>query len=149
MKYKFIILFFSLIIITGCDKTKLVCEKKEKNPGYDYYEQYEFLYNENGNELEKIKTKVEAKYNELYTEEEIEEEYNSVKNLCSLFDLSEQKYVDCNVEVNGNIITVDTLMKVEEISEESFNNFMYVTKEEVSNKKDTKKLLKNVGYTCE
>ena len=149
MKCRMIFLLFSLILITGCDKTKLVCEKKEKNPGYDYYEQYEFLYNGDGNELEKIKIKIEANYNELYTEEEIKEEYNSVKNLCSLFDLSEKKYVDCNVEVNGNIINVNTLMRVEQISEESFNNFMYVTKDEVSNKKETKKLLKNVGYTCE
>lgn len=149
MRYKLIFLFSFLFILTGCDKTKLVCEKKEKNPGYDYYEQYEFLYNEEGNELEKINFKVEAIYNEMYTEEEIQEEYNSVQSLCSLFDLSEKKYVDCKVVVNGNVITVDTTMKVAQISEESFNNFMYVTKDEVSNKKDTKKLLKNVGYTCE
>lgn len=148
MKYKLILFLSIIFLFSGCDKSQLTCEKNKKNAGYDYNEKYEFQYNDDGNELKKINLFITATYNEYYTDDEIEQEYNDVKNYCSVFDLADKKWITCQVDRDNNIISVNAVINAGKISPESFEKIMYVTKEEVSNFKDTKKMLENVGYSC-
>ena len=45
-------------------------------------------------------------------------------------------------------IKINLSTDVEKISDSEFEDIMYVTKDEINSIKDTKKLLKNVGYSC-
>ncbi len=148
MKYKVLILLMILVIFTGCDKSKLTCEKKKKNAGYDYTEKYDFIYDKDGNELKKIKLFITAIYNEYYTDEEIEEQYNDVVSYCSVFDLADEKLITCNAKRDDNVVSVTAVIEADKIDDESFEKMMYVTKKELSKRKDAKKMLENVGYTC-
>lgn len=148
MKYKVLILLTVLVIFTGCNKSKLTCEKKKKNAGYDYTEKYDLVYDKDGNQLKKIKLLITAKYNEYYTDEEIEEQYNDVVSYCSVFDLADEKLITCNAKRDDNVVSVTATIEAEKIDDESFEKMMYVTKEEISKRKDAKKMLQNVGYTC-
>lgn len=148
MKYRVLIFLVILTIFTGCNKNKLTCEKNKKNAGYDYNEKYEFMYDKDGNELKKIKLFIKATYNEYYTEEEIDEEYHDVVSYCSVFDLADEKLITCNAKRDDNVVSVNAVIEAEKIDDESFEQIMYVTKEEISNRKEAKKMLQNVGYTC-
>ena len=148
MKHSLLICLVAIFLFTGCSKEKLICEKKKKNAGYDYTEKYEFEYNEEGNKLKKINLSIVAIYNEFYTDDEIEQQYTDVQKYCSVFDLADEKLITCNASRDGNIVNVGATIEVNKIDDESFEKMMYVTKEEISNIKDTKKMLDNVGYSC-
>lgn len=148
MKSKILILLFILIIFTGCNKNQLICEKKAKNPGYTYNESYKLVYDESGNNLKQINITMESVYNEHYTAEEIEEEYDEVVEYCDFYESASSKLVECRAKLNNSVITVNVKIKVEKISDDLFENMMYVTKKEINKRKEAKKMLENVGYTC-
>ncbi len=148
MKYKFLVLLMILIIFTGCSKSKLTCEKNTKNPGYIYNESYKLIYDESGEDLKQIDLKMESTYNEHYTAEEIDEEYEEVVEYCEFYEAASNKLIECKAKLKKSIITVNIKIKVEKINDELFENMMYVTKEEINKRKEAKKMLENVGYTC-
>lgn len=148
MKNKLVIIFISLIFVTGCGKSQLNCEKKEKNAGYDYTESYKFIYDEKKENIKQIQLVMESRYNEFYSKEEIEEEYNDVLEYCDFYESGSNKLIECKPKLDKKVITVQVTIKVDKISDDLFESMMYVTKEEINNLKDTKKMLENVGYRC-
>lgn len=148
MKYKLSLFFIALILFTGCGKKNLTCEKKEKGTGYTYNEKYELIYNNNGVDLKKINVEMLYKFNELYTEEELKSEYSKVSEYCDVYNSGSRKIISCSSNLNKNVIKINLSTDVEKISDSEFEDIMYVTKDEINNIKDTKKLLKNVGYSC-
>lgn len=148
MKYKILILLVMIAIFTGCGKNKLTCEKSKKNPGYIYSEKYELVYDKSGENLKQINLTLKSDYNEQYTLEEIEKEYNELASECDFYESASNKLVECKPELSKDVIIVKIKIKVANISDELFEQMMYVTKSEISKKKDTKKMLENVGYTC-
>ena len=148
MKYKVLILLTIIMIFTGCGKSKLTCEKNKKKPGYIYNEKYELIYDENEENLKQINLTIKSTYNEQYTTEEIEDEYDEVVEECDFYEAASDKLIECKPKLNNNVITVKIKIKVANISDELFEKMMYVTKSEISNRNDTKKMLENVGYTC-
>lgn len=148
MKKIYIAFLLMVLFITGCSNDKLTCGKKSKEAGYDYSETYEFTYDKNGSNLSKVGLKIKSIYNEYYTDEEIDKEYNEILNYCELYELESDKKITCSAELKDRIITADIIIKVEDIDDEVFELMMYVTKEEINNRKNTKKMLENVGYSC-
>lgn len=135
-------------MFTGCNKSKLTCEKKEKNPGYTYSEKYELVYNEQGENLKQINITMKSDYNDRYTSEEIEKEFDDVVEYCDFYEAASNKLVECVPKLKDDVITIKIKIKVANISDELFEDMMYVAKEEINNSKETKKTLENVGYTC-
>ena len=147
MKAKFLILFICLFIFTGCNSNELVCEKKEKKAGYDYEEKYELLYDKKGELLKKVILSTNSKYNELYTEEEIEKIYLEASKNCENHEKENNK-IKCSVKRKGNEVNTQINIDVDKISENLFEDILYVTKKEFNNLKNSKKILENVGYKC-
>ena len=148
MKNRLLIFLLVIFLFTGCGKNELVCEKKSRNAGYDYRENYELVYDDNSNDLKEINLTMESIYNEFYTAEEILDEYNEVYEYCDFYQSGSNNLIECKPILNGNILTVKIKIKVNKINDEMFENMMYVTKEELNDLKSTKKMLENVGYSC-
>ncbi len=142
------ILIISLVLlITGCSKNELVCNKKTKNAGYDYQESYNLVYDDNS-KLNYINLTLKSIYNEHYTDVEILDEYNEVYDYCDFYQSSSHKLIECKPDLDDNILTVKIKIKVNKIDDDLFEDMMYVTKEEISDIKKAKKMLENVGYSC-
>ena len=99
-------------------------------------------------DLKKINVEMLYKFNELYTEEELKSEYSKVSEYCDVYNSGSRKIISCSSNLNKNVIKINLSTDVEKISDSEFEDIMYVTKDEINNIKDTKKLLKNVGYSC-
>lgn len=147
MKIKIFVLLNFLLFFTGCNDNVLVCEKNEKKPGYDYKENYKLIYDQDGDQLKKINLLISFQYNEYYTMEEIEDEYDIATNRCTYYEASSEK-IKCSPSLENNQIKIDIVIKVEEISDSLFENIMYVTKNDLNILKESKKVLENVGYVC-
>lgn len=148
MKNKIIIFLLILVLFTGCNKSKMKCEKREKNAGYTYNENYNFTYDKNGENLQKINIEMKYNFNELYTSDELENEYSKVKEYCNFYNSSEENIISCSSSLNKNVIEVIVGISVNKINDSDFEDIMYVTKEEINNITNTKKMLENVGYSC-
>lgn len=148
MKNKIIIFLLILVLFTGCNKSKMKCEKKEKNAGYTYNENYNFTYDKNGENLQKINIEMKYNFNELYTSDELETEYDKVKEYCDFYNSSEENIISCSSSLNKNVIELIVGISVNKIDDSDFEDIMYVTKEEINNITNTKKMLENVGYSC-
>lgn len=148
MKYKILTFLLMVFVFTGCNKSELVCSKKLKNAGYVYNEDYKLTYDENNQNLKQINLTMKYNYNEHYTKEEIQGEFSDAVEYCDFYESGSNKLIECNATLDDNILTIDAIIKVNKISDDLFENMMYVTKEEINNLKDTKKMLENVGYSC-
>lgn len=147
MKQK-IFIIFTIFFLTGCNKNILKCEKIEKNPGYVYKETYELIYNDNGEEIKNINIDIDASFNEMYNEDEIDEQFETVSNYCASFEYADKNMIRCTSNRDGNNLNVQIFINATEIDSETFEKIMYVSKEEIFKKSETKKRLENVGYSC-
>lgn len=148
MKYKILLFLFIVFALTGCSRSELTCSKKSKNAGYVYNEIYELIYANNNENLEKINLTMEYDYNERYTAEEISEEYSEAVKYCNFYGSGSQKFIKCEPNLDDDMLTIDVIIEVNKIDDELFEDIMYVSKDEINNLKDTKKMLENVGYSC-
>lgn len=138
-----------MVVLTGCSKSELTCSKKSKNAGYVYDENYELIYDNNKENLKQINLTMKYNYNELYTEDEINEDYSDALEYCNFYESGSNKFIECDSTLDKDILTINVIIKVNKISDDLFEDMMYVTKNEVNNLNDTKKMLENVGYSCE
>ena len=147
MKYRLILLILIIFSLTGCNNKKLVCEKKQKYAGYDYLESYELVYDDDS-KLNYIKLTMKSIYNDRYTDSEILDEYNEVYDYCDFYVSTSHHLIECQPNLDDNNLTVNIKIKVDKINDDLFENMMYVTKDEISDIKEAKKMFKNVGYSC-
>ena len=143
-KVLFLILF--VFLLTGCQKDKLSCEKTVKSNGYTSSEIYQLKYS--NDKLKDLKFVTEYKFNDFYTAEEIDSQYKTVLRSCNNFKEDSNDKIKCVPELKGKNIKVTITTNLNDIDEDTFENIMFVTLKELNNKNDTKKMFKNVGYTC-
>lgn len=145
MKRKILTLLI-LIILTGCSNDKMVCTKKGNDQGIKSKEEYILTYKKD--KIDEYKLISTYEFNDLYTEEEIEEQKKSVEKTCDYFKEESDSKVKCKINIKNRIITVEVSTDLKNIDEDTFENLMFVPLKELNNKKETKKMFKNVGYTC-
>ncbi len=145
---KYILIFgLCLLMLTGCgNKSKLVCSKSEKNAGYDYYDEYNLIY-ENGS-VSQIILKMEAIFDEHYTDEEIDEQYDKIAEECHMYEVSSLGSIKCKVVKKDDKIEFEQKINVKKIDDKLFEKFFNLTKDDISNRDNIEKILSNVGYNC-
>lgn len=143
---KLLILIIPILILTGCSKEKLTCTKKEKSNGYKSTEEYSLQYKKDKLTYYTYKTTYE--FNEFYTEEEIKKEQEKVEEVCNYFKQESNNKVKCKIELKNKVLSIKMSLDISSISEDIFDNMMFLPLSEFNKEKEMKKMFKNTGYTC-
>ncbi len=143
---KIIYTIIFIAILTGCTNEKMICTRKDNDNGIISKDEYSLKYDKD--KLEQYILTSTYEFNDLYTNDEIEEQKKSAEKTCDYFKEESNNHVECKVELKNRIITVKVSTDLKNIDPDAFENIMFVPLKDLNNKKETKKMYKNAGFTC-
>ncbi len=143
---KVILTILFIIVLTGCSNEKMVCTKKENDNGIISKDEYTLKYDKD--KLQQYKLVSTYEFNDMYTEEEINEQKKKAEETCEYFKEESNNNVKCILNIKNRTITVEVSTDLKNIDKDSFENLMFVPLDDLNNKKETKKMFKNAGFTC-
>ena len=149
MKKKMLyVMIFSLVLLTGCGKTKLIC-KYSTSDSYqgDNEIRYKLTYDKKGN-VDKVVVFTKSRYGDKFIENNninMEEESKTAKQICEQY--KDQKNVTCNANLVNNTITLELKYNYKKMSDEDKEKFGFGDSD--SMKYDiVKSSYEKNGYTC-